>query len=98
MDLRVERVRIQWRVFRFLTRRRAPGPVLLRRDADGVGPVTLNRPGARNALSRPLIDALQDELDAVGDERSVKDVVLAGHGPGLCAGYERKAECDQPRR
>ncbi len=58
-----------------------PEPILLRADADGVATLTLNRPGARNALSRPLIDAVQDELDAIGDDRSVKVVVLAGNGP-----------------
>ncbi len=75
-----------------------PEPILLRSDADGVATLTLNRPGARNALSRPLIDALQDELDAIGDDRSVKVVVLAGNGPGFCAGHDLKEVRANPRR
>ena len=41
--------------------------VLLRRDADGVAWLTLNRPAARNALSMALMQALVDELH--GDRR-----------------------------
>ena len=42
--------------------------VLLRRDADGVAWLTLNRPGARNAFSLALMQALLDELDAVATD------------------------------
>jgi enoyl-CoA hydratase/carnithine racemase len=73
-------------------------PILLRDDADGVATLTLNRPGARNALSRPLIDAVQDALDAIRDDRSVKVVVLAGNGPGFCAGHDLKEVRANPRR
>ena len=45
--------------------------VLLRRDADGVAWLTMNRPGARNALSLALMQALLDELDAVATDASV---------------------------
>ena len=73
-------------------------PILLRDNADGVATLTLNRPGARNALSRPLIDAVQDALDAIRDDRSVKVVVLAGNGPGFCAGHDLKEVRANPRR
>ena len=73
-----------------------PAPILLRSDRDGVTTLTLNRPGARNALSRELMAALQAELEAIGDDRSVKVVVLAAAGVrqlrvGATASRELKA-------
>ena len=41
-----------------------PTPPLLRRDENGVAWLTLNRPSARNALSRALMAALERELEA----------------------------------
>ena len=73
-------------------------PVLLRGDADGVATFTLNRPAARNALSSDLLAALQDELDTVREERDVKVVVLAGSGPGFCAGHDLKEVRAHPDR
>ena len=68
----------------------APEPLVLRHDADGVATLTLNRPSARNALSRPLMAGLQSALDAVGDDPAVKVVVLAAAGPAFCAGHDLK--------
>lgn len=65
-------------------------PILLRDDAAGVCTLTLNRPQARNALSRPLMAALQEALDAVAADASVKVVVLAANGPAFCAGHDLK--------
>jgi enoyl-CoA hydratase/carnithine racemase len=62
--------------------------VLLRRDADGVAWLTLNRPGARNALSDELMRALVAELDAVEADPTVKVVVIGGAGPAFCAGHD----------
>lgn len=55
-----------------------------------VATLTLNRPQARNALSVELMSALQDELDAIRDDSSVKAVVLAANGPVFCAGHDLK--------
>ncbi len=65
-------------------------PVLLRNDADGIATLTLNRPGAFNALSVALMTALQDELDAIRDDASVHVVVIAANGRGFCAGHDLK--------
>lgn len=65
-------------------------PLLLRTDADGVCTLTLNRPEARNALSRPLMAALQAELDRIAADSSVRVVVLTGSGPAFCAGHDLK--------
>jgi enoyl-CoA hydratase/carnithine racemase len=66
-------------------------PLVIRQDdADGVTTLTLNRPGARNALSVGLMAALQDEIDAIRADNAVKVVVIAGAGPGFCAGHDLK--------
>lgn len=64
--------------------------ILLREDADGVTTLTLNRPGARNSLSAALMAALQDTLDAIARDATVKVVVIAGNGPAFCAGHDLK--------
>ncbi len=50
--------------------------------------VTLNRPEARNALSRALIGELGETLEAVTHEAGVRAVVLTGADPAFCAGLD----------
>jgi enoyl-CoA hydratase/carnithine racemase len=64
--------------------------VLLRENLDDVAVLTLNRPEARNSLSEALIAVLTETLRAVGDDRSIRVVVLAANGPGFCAGHDMK--------
>jgi enoyl-CoA hydratase/carnithine racemase len=73
-------------------------PVLLRRDEDGVAFLTLNRPQQRNALSVALLSALQDALDGLASDISVKAVVIGGAGPGFCAGHDLKEMRANPGR
>ena len=57
------------------------------------GPVrvlTLNRPEARNALSRGLIKATYDALTEADDDEAVRAVVLTGADPAFCAGVDLK--------
>ena len=72
--------------------------VLLRRDADGVAWLTLNRPAARNALSIGLMEALVGELDAIAADQAVKVVVIGGSGPAFCAGHDLRELRAQPER
>ena len=72
--------------------------VLLRRDADGVAWLTLNRPAARNALSIGLMDALLAELDAIATDAAVKVVVIGGAGPAFCAGHDLRELRARPER
>ena len=65
-------------------------PMLLRTDAGGVTTLTLNRPQQRNALSRAMIAAIQDELDGIREDASVRAVVFAANGPGFCAGHDMR--------
>ena len=72
--------------------------LLLREDAEGVAVLTMNRPKARNALSRPLMAALHGALDAIDADKSVHVVVLRGAGPGFCAGHDLKEVRGDPTR
>ena len=65
-----------------------PSDLLLRQDHGGVATLTLNRPQARNALSMDLMAALETELDAVEVDATTRVVVIAGAGPGFCAGHD----------
>ncbi|MEX5631771.1 enoyl-CoA hydratase [Parafrankia sp. FMc2] len=63
-------------------------PVILSDVRDRVAVITLNRPAARNALSRQLTHALWDEMSAAGDNPDVDAVVLTGADPAFCAGVD----------
>ena len=56
----------------------------------GVLTLTLNRPQARNAMSRSLNLALQQQLAAAEVDPGVKCLVLTGAGPAFCAGGDVK--------
>ncbi|MGB2922832.1 MAG: enoyl-CoA hydratase [Mycobacterium sp.] len=59
-------------------------------DRGAVRVVTLNRPAARNALSRDLIRATYAALTAADVDESVRAVVLTGTDPAFCAGVDLK--------
>jgi enoyl-CoA hydratase/carnithine racemase len=61
---------------------------LLRQDVAGVATLTLNRPDQRNALSVGLMAALEAAIAAIGADRAVRVVVIAGAGPAFCAGHD----------
>ncbi|CAA7621469.1 enoyl-CoA hydratase [Magnetospirillum sp. UT-4] len=68
----------------------AAEPMLLSEIADGIATVTLNRPGARNALSMALMAALDETLARLEADPAVRVVVLAANGPAFCAGHDLK--------
>ncbi len=63
---------------------------LLREDRDGVATLTLNRPAQMNLLTTEMLTALQDALDSIEKDSSVRVVVLAAAGKGFCAGHDLK--------
>jgi enoyl-CoA hydratase len=65
-------------------------PVLLIDVEDRVATITLNRPEARNALSRALSFALWDAVLAAGDDDGVDAIVLTGADPAFSAGVDLK--------
>lgn len=55
--------------------------VLLREDIEpGIVKLTFNRPEKLNALSTPMVRALEAELDAIAADRAVRVVILTGAG------------------
>ena len=65
-------------------------PVVLVADTGSVRLLTLNRPGARNALNSDLNAALYQALEEADADRGVRAVVLTGADPAFCAGLDLK--------
>jgi methylglutaconyl-CoA hydratase len=55
---------------------------------DGIARVTLDRPDLRNAFDDELIKMLHDCFVALGKDKTVRVVILAGNGPAFCAGAD----------
>lgn len=62
--------------------------LVVREDSGGIATLTLNDPGRLNALSVAMLAALQDRLDALAADRTVRAVVLRGAGRAFCAGHD----------
>jgi enoyl-CoA hydratase len=66
------------------------GDVLETVRDDGVAIVTLNRPAARNALSKELRQAIRAAVAELDADRTVAAIVLTGEGPAFCAGVDTR--------
>jgi enoyl-CoA hydratase/carnithine racemase len=66
------------------------------RDDRGVVTLTLNRPGAFNALSEDMLAALQAALDGVAADEGARVVVLRAEGRAFCAGHDLKEMRAEP--
>jgi len=64
--------------------------ILLRDDTRGVAILTMNAPERLNALSDAMLAALQAQIDALAEDRSVRAVILKGTGKAFCAGHDLK--------
>jgi enoyl-CoA hydratase/carnithine racemase len=65
-------------------------PVLLRENVSSIAVLTLNRPDARNSLSEGLIAGLTAVLGEIGDDKTVRAVVIAANGVAFSAGHDMK--------
>jgi enoyl-CoA hydratase len=66
-------------------------PLLLTEiDPAGFALLTLNRPGAMNALSRGLRDALAGAIDDLAANPKVRVLIVTGAGRAFCAGLDLK--------
>ena len=74
----------------------APELLLTTRDARGVVSLTLNDPARFNALGSDMLTALQQALDAIARDESVRVVVLAAAGKAFCAGHNLKDMAAHP--
>ena len=64
--------------------------VLLRDDREGVCTLTLNRPQQMTLLTGEMLSALQESLNRIAGDASVRVVILAAAGKGFCAGHDLK--------
>jgi enoyl-CoA hydratase/carnithine racemase len=65
-------------------------PLVLERRQGRVAFLTLNRPAQYNALSEEMLAALEDTLNVISTDVSVRVVVLGGAGKAFCAGHDLK--------
>jgi enoyl-CoA hydratase len=64
-------------------------PTPVRYEVDGrVARLTLDRPGRGNGITRALVVALAECVERADLDPSVHVLLLAGAGPGFCAGYD----------
>ncbi len=54
--------------------------------APAVTRLSLNRPAARNALDRAMVDTLLADLATFADDDEQRVLILTGNGPAFCAG------------
>ena len=66
--------------------------VLVDRPRPDVAVVTLNRPERMNSMAFDVMIPLRDALRALGDDNSVRVVVLTGAGAGFCSGADQSGE------
>ena len=66
------------------------GPALVVAVDAGIARLTMNRPKQYNAISREMIDAMQDALDAIARDRAIRAVIIAGNGPAFSGGHDLK--------
>ena len=71
-------------------------PVIRDQDKRGVVTLTLNRPQSFNALSDGMLAALQEQIDALARDPSIRVVILAAAGKAFCAGHDLKEMRAQP--
>ena len=70
--------------------------ILLRQDENSIATLTLNRPEKYNALSTELMDLIQQELDKLAADTSIRAVVIAANGKAFCAGHDLREMSDDP--
>jgi enoyl-CoA hydratase/carnithine racemase len=72
--------------------------MLLEERSGGVLRLTLNRPEARNALSFGLMKTLLETLGRAAEDPEARVVIMAGAGPGFCAGHDLRELRADPKR
>jgi enoyl-CoA hydratase/carnithine racemase len=63
---------------------------------DGIAQVRLDRPDKLNALTLPLLDELVATARALGRDKTLRAVVIAGEGDSFCAGLDFASTLKKP--
>lgn len=64
--------------------------ILERYDTNAVAHLMLNNGDKLNPLSEEMLQALQEQFDALAQDRSIRAVVISGAGKAFCAGHDLK--------
>ncbi len=64
--------------------------LVLYSSENGIATITLNRPKARNALSKAMLDAISSAIAKANRDENLRVVVVSHNGPGFCAGHDLK--------
>lgn len=64
--------------------------LIRRHDQDGIATVTLASPGTLNALSTPMLVALQDAFATLATDETIRVAILAAEGKAFSAGHDLK--------
>ncbi|GJM06175.1 MAG: enoyl-CoA hydratase [marine bacterium B5-7] len=56
----------------------------------GIARLTLNRPRQYNALSGEMLSVLQNTIDNIAQDNSIRVVIIAANGKAFCAGHDLK--------
>ncbi len=59
-------------------------------EMGGIAVITLNRPGAMNALTHLMHDELRQALEEANRDANVRVIILTGNGRGFCSGDDVK--------
>src|SRR4029079_6273998 len=70
--------------------------VLVDRPVPEVAVLTLNRPERMNAMAYDVVVPLRDALREVGEDNTVRAVVLTGAGKGFCSGADQESAGTPP--
>ena len=65
-------------------------PILLRTDSNSVATLTLNQPKKFNVLSSEMMTEVQNNLDQIALDSSIRVVTIAANGKAFCAGHDLK--------
>jgi enoyl-CoA hydratase/carnithine racemase len=60
-------------------------------SADGVGEITLNRPGNRNSMTEDVLEGLQAAIEKLRADGDLRCVIITGRGRSFCAGADFKS-------
>ncbi len=71
-----------------------PQFMLVERPREGIARVTFNRPDRLNALSWAMVDEYLAVVRALGEDETVRVLILTGAGRGFCAGLDLKQRDD----
>ena len=63
---------------------------VVRVDNNGITTLTLNRPDQFNALSEALLNQLDQMLTEIGEDDSIRVVIIKANGRAFCVGHDLK--------